>query len=169
MNIIRLGRKDNQTGSRVAVASGPKPVVSRAYNPLTREEWAAWDTKNLNQAIRRYGGKSAGVIRSDAIRQVSRENAWRLDYMNPCAAEIWQTLLRRQLEAAGVRDQSPRMITVIEKRWNITTAVARIDLAAIRRKVKSALAGLDYVVLIEFAVHTDILWRVNLGEKRAAI
>lgn len=118
--------------------------------------WPATDFMRLEQAIRRYGNRGNGVERREAINRLSHEQAWRLPYMNPYSADIWRQLLHQALVAHGILDMSPMMITLIDYRWDTSTAIARIMLLNIRRKVMRLLKGLDYFVNIEFAVHCDI-------------
>ena len=109
----------------------------------------------LAKTIRRYGMPTA------APRYWRRDLdylAWdALGYMQPRAALFWQQHLYRALVADGVVDRPDiYTITIVDQRWHFGQHDWNFQPAKIEYQVRRALKGLNYLVMVEFQVFSNV-------------
>lgn len=121
----------------------------------TAEEWRQFDFEQQNAAIRLFH-RGVTRVKDLIIDSLSPENAHKLGYMNVWAAPLWWGLLLDGLIALGVPEMLPQMLTIIDFTWDTNNWATPTFLKNIRRRIKrairQALIGVNYVGMIEFAV-----------------
>jgi hypothetical protein len=119
------------------------------YDGFNIQEYAG----RLSKAITRYGlPKGIGVYRSwqcDLDYRVSDL----LGYMQPLAPLYWQFYLYHALTAGDVIDRDDiYTITVLDHRWHFGEYQWAFAPEKMKHRVRRALKGLNYLVMIEFEV-----------------
>src|SRR5215216_169330 len=107
--------------------------------------------QRLTKTIARYGlprGAPPAWLRDPDFR------AWDyLGYLQPSGAMYWQCYLYAALQAAEIEDNfNLSTITIIEQNWHFGSRHWDFSPKKIEHQVRRALAGLNYLVSIEFEI-----------------
>src|SRR4051794_3071324 len=117
----------------------------------------------LRDALVRYGlPKAIGVYRS-WLRDPDYRALDRLGYMQPSAARHWQSYLFDALIAGNVIDRPDIWtITILDKSWHFGERSWNFAPKKIEYKVRRALKGLNYLVMIELEVFGNVRYLENV-------
>lgn len=94
---------------------------------------------------------------------------------NPCVRRTWRRALSQELGDQfnfATSDPSARVrtrfwfVTILEKDWNTSERNFAFDLEGASRKVRNALAGLNYVAAFEFGTFTNLCVNDDEGRSR---
>jgi hypothetical protein len=111
--------------------------------------------ERLRKAISRYGlprGASHAWLRDPDF-----EASGPLGYMQPSGAMYWQCYLIKALQAAGIDQRSDlSTITILDERWHFGEHDWNFSPTKIEYQVRRALKGLNYIVVIELEIFSNV-------------
>jgi hypothetical protein len=139
-------------------------MKSRRLKPIYKGFSTAAYTERLEAAIQRYGLPfGAEWLRGNSpMNNINGDMPWAsLSYMQPEAAVYWHNYLNEAMLDAGIyRRTDLRTITILHAPWHFGSRQWRFDLHAIKRYVRRALRGTNYIVMIEFEIYRNLYyWR----------
>jgi hypothetical protein len=110
--------------------------------------------QKLREALKKHGLRrgvlTLGQYRS-AVNTLAPDRAPELGCMNPYARQIWARTLHRAIVTHGQHTKPLFMLTILHHPWHLPWGEWRLDPEGIIAHARAALAGLDYLLLLELA------------------